>query len=231
MEKQMESANITDNLLNVFNYSFVETAPYSFFVPKKDKYTAVNLVDKIYHCLHCQETVTVKYHHTGVTYFSKERFDKQKTIYEDLQLQFPTAAEIEAEQEFTYHVRGFCPKCAEKELAAATEPEQAIYNYCFALHKKDEKLLVTARNCMGQAVKKWLSGITDSAQLIQYDLSTYEALRDLICSAILADTAALSELLSEYRRELEETLMAAEAMFGGIAGKMGDLYGPSYGCL
>ena len=219
MEKQIEAGNITDNLLNVFNYSFVETAPYSFFVPKKDKYTAVNLVDKIYHCLHCQEAVTVKYHHTGVTYFSKERFDKQKTIYEDLQLAFPTTAEIEAEQEFTYHVRGFCPQCAAKELAAAAEPEQAVYNYCFELHKKDENLLVAARECMGEVVKKWLAGITDSSQLMPYDLSTYEALRDLLCAVILEDTTALSELLQDYRRELEKTLMAAEELFEELPAK------------
>lgn len=30
-----EPSRITDNLLNIFNYSFVETVPYEFFKPRR----------------------------------------------------------------------------------------------------------------------------------------------------------------------------------------------------
>ncbi len=44
-----EPSRITDNLLNIFNYSFVETVPYEFFKPRPERDIAVKLVDKEYH--------------------------------------------------------------------------------------------------------------------------------------------------------------------------------------
>ena len=32
-----EPSRITDNLLNIFNYSFVETVPYEFFKPRPER--------------------------------------------------------------------------------------------------------------------------------------------------------------------------------------------------
>lgn len=213
MEKEIQPGNITDNLLNTFNYSFVETAPYGFVVPKKDKYVAVNLVDKVYQCLHCQKEIQVKYHHTGVTYFSRERFNKQKTIYEDLQMNFPTEADIEAGQEFTCRVRGFCEQCAESALFDNDEPEQAVYNFCLELHKKDEDLLSQARVHMKHAIEAWLQTITEASQVMNFDLSGYDALRDLLCAVILEDTSKLETLLKDYDADKKRILSAAEALF------------------
>ena len=40
-----EPSRITDNLLNVFNYCFVETVPYAFFKPNSQRDIPVNLVE------------------------------------------------------------------------------------------------------------------------------------------------------------------------------------------
>ena len=48
-------SRITDNLLNVFNYCFVETVPYAFFKPNPERDIAVNLVDKEYQSMSLKE--------------------------------------------------------------------------------------------------------------------------------------------------------------------------------
>lgn len=202
MSSEFAAESITDNLLNVFNYSFVETAPYGFFIPKEDKYVPVNLVDKVYHCLGCGKDVQVKYHHTGVTYFSKERFEKQKTVYFDLNLPFPSAEEVAAEKEFTCHVRGYCEDCADNKLENSLDDEQSAVNLCLQIHKADEELVRNAKKMMGSSIKSWLGKITESSQLLSYDLSSYEALRDLLCAVILEDTSSLEAALAGYKQEL-----------------------------
>ena len=210
MSSEIKSETITDNLLNVFNYSFVETAPYGFFIPRGDQYVPVNLVDKIYHCLGCGKDVQVKYHHTGVTYFSKDRFEKQKTVYFDLNLPFPSAEEVAAEKEFTCHVRGYCEECAEHKLENSLDDEQTAVNLCLQIHKADEDIVRNAKEIMGDSIKSWLEQITESAQLLSYDLSTYEALRDLLCAVIMEDTSVLEQALENYRQNTEKLFAQTE---------------------
>ena len=196
--QEPEQTHMTDHLLNVFNYSFVETMPYGFFLPKDARYMPVNLVDKRYHCPACGREFTVKYHHTGVTYFSKTRIASQRRVYGELGLDFPSEEDIAAEQPFHYEAVGYCSACAEKTIRQAEEPGQRIYNLCEQLHQADELLAAKGRHLMDQAVARWLQGITKAEQLLAYDLSSHEALRDLICAVILADTAPFAEILAEY---------------------------------
>ena len=50
-EQILEMTNITDNLLNVYNYAFTEVMPYGFFKPDDPyhDYIGVRLVKKAYH--------------------------------------------------------------------------------------------------------------------------------------------------------------------------------------
>ena len=200
MENQQEMTKITDNLLNVFNYSFVESVPYAFFIPKEDKYVAVNLVDKQYHCAACGKIVRVEYRrtNTGVTYFSKGRLARERRSYEKLGLDFPTMGELEAGVPFSCHVQGYCADCAAERLPAMEDAGQRICLLSARLHREDELLTAKARELMDEAVKSWLAGIVKAEQLLQYDLSSYEALRDLLCAVILQDTSRLEESLQEY---------------------------------
>ena len=212
--QEEKQTNITDHLLDVFNYSFVETMPYGFFWTKDARYMPVNLVDKRYHCPKCQQEFTVKYHHTGVTYFSKTRMAAQRQIYAELGLDFPAEDAIAAEQPFHYEAIGYCQACADQEVRQSPEFGQRIYNLCEKLHQADELLAAKARRLMDQAVERWLTGITKSEQLLQYDLSSHEALRDLICAIILEDGEPFEAVLKEYSGEamaLAEEIRALNA--------------------
>ena len=89
-----EPSRITDNLLNIFNYSFVETVPYEFFKPRPERDIAVKLVDKEYHCAGCGKVTHVDYQERPLTYFSKGKLKEQRAIYEKLGKRFPTMEEI-----------------------------------------------------------------------------------------------------------------------------------------
>ena len=89
-----EPSRITDNLLNIFNYSFVETVPYEFFKPRPERDIAVKLVDKEYHCAGCGKVTHVVYQERPLTYFSKGKLREQQAIYEKLGKRFPTQEEI-----------------------------------------------------------------------------------------------------------------------------------------
>jgi len=199
VEENMQPMGITDNLLKVFNYAFVESAPYGFFVPKDNAYVAVNLVNKVHHCQKCRKEITVDYHHTGVTYFSRDRYSQQQQVYALLGLDFPAPAEIAAETEFTYHQMGYCTDCAKAELNPADTDAQKLYNLCLELHKRDEALPLAARTEMQTALERWLVQIKESAQVTAYDLSSYTAIKDLVCAVILDDVDAVESLLKEYR--------------------------------
>lgn len=214
----MERINRTDNLLNVFNYAFVETAPYNFFIPRDDKYVAVNLPKKMYHCLDCQMTLEIKYNQSGVVHFSKERFEKQRKLYEKRALLFPSAQEIKAGNEFIYHEEGYCNACAKKN-PAQKEIGQSIYHQCYKLHQMDEALLEEAKLRMGNCVKSWLAGITESAQLVKYDLSSYQALKDLVCAIILDDLAQLEQCVVSYKKETEKIIAGIYANLDSVTEK------------
>lgn len=218
MNEQMERINRTDHLLNVFNYAFVETAPYNFFIPREDKYVAVNLPKKMYHCLDCQMTLEIHYNQSGVVYFSKERFEQQRALYEKCDLIFPSAEEIKAGKAFVYHEEGYCSACANKNLAQK-EIGQSVYNQCFRLHQMDEALLEEAKLQMGNCVKDWLNGITESAQLMKYDLSTYPALKDLVCAIILDDLAKVEQCVKSYVAQTQQIISEVYAKLDAAAEK------------
>ncbi len=198
MENQQEIKRITDQLLDVFNYAFVESVPYAFFIPKEDKYVAVNLKDKVCHCQSCGKTIRVRYRQNGVTYFSKGRLAAQRRIYEQLGITFPTMGDLADEIPYTYRVIGYCGTCAEQAVMKSEDAAQQVCNLAEHLHHADELVVVKAQKLMGDVVQRWLAGITQSEQLLQYDLSTYEALRDLLCAVILQDTANLEAELRTY---------------------------------
>lgn len=191
--------SITDQLHNIYNYAFVETAPYGFFVPKRDKYVAVHLKQKLYHCLHCSKELVVQYKDRGVVYFSKERFEKQRQMYEKRALPFLTKTQLKAEEAFVYHEEGYCVDCA-AQLADTADGGQLAYHKCRELHTLDERLVETAREITSRRVKAWLEGITEAAQLAAYDLSTEDGIRNIICAAVLNDTSELKAALEEYKK-------------------------------
>ena len=111
-----EPSRITDNLLNIFNYSFVETVPYEFFKPRPERDIAVKLVDKEYHCVGCGKVTHVVYQERPLTYFSKGKLREQQAIYEKLGKRFPTQEEIDGGQPFTNEAIGYCRDCAAKDI-------------------------------------------------------------------------------------------------------------------
>jgi hypothetical protein len=207
MEKQNGFLSITANLSGVFNYSFVETVPYEFFIPKPDKYIPVNLTGKMYHCQKCGKEVEVRYHHTGVTYFSKSRLAAQRRNYEKLGLDFPVLQRIEAEEPFTNHAIGYCGTCAEDEILCSMEYGQRIYNLCETMHKADENIVLQARMHMGDVLQRCLHDEPMVAEFLSYDIQDQQALCNLISSVILRDTKAIAADLSAYR-SLQEKLAA-----------------------
>ena len=199
MENQQEMTKITDNLLNVFNYTFVERVPYAFFIPKEDKYVAVHLVDKVYHCQHCGKKLRVNYRQTGSTYFSKGRLARERQQYDKQGLAFPTMGELADGVPFSCQAMGYCQVCAPEILQKDETAGQQIYNLAQRLHREDELLVAKAREAMGIVIRVWLDDIKVPAQLLCYDLSSDAAIRDLLCAVVLGDTGRLTELLGEYQ--------------------------------
>ncbi len=209
----IDMTRITDNLMKVYNYAFIDDMPYGFFKPNDAMYVGVRLVDKMYHCPECKGTFTVKFRNDndGITYFSKSRIAAQKKNYEELSLDFPADWEL-LEKPFTYHTIGICQHCAEKNIRNSEEAGQRIYNLCHELHMQDELLAAKGKKLMTAAVQKWLDGITDSAYLLQFDLSTHESLRDLICAVIMQDTKDLADALQEYRDTTQPIIYEAKQL-------------------
>ena len=129
-----EPSRITDNLLNIFNYSFVETVPYEFFKPRPERDIAVKLVDKEYHCAGCGKVTHVDYQERPLTYFSKGKLKEQRAIYEKLGKRFPTMEEIAEGRPFTNEAIGYCRDCAEKEILHDDAAGQRVCNLALQLH-------------------------------------------------------------------------------------------------
>lgn len=209
----IDMTKITDNLLKVYNYAFIDDMPYGFFKPNDAMYVGVKLVDKMYHCPECGGEFTVKFRNDndGITYFSKSRVASQREVYDELDLDFPAQWEL-MEKPFTYHTIGVCSKCAKKHILNSQEAGQHIYNLCHQLHMQDELLAAKAKKLMTASVKKWLDGIEDSSYLLQFDLSTHESLRDLVCAVILQDTQAIEDALQEYRDTIQPLIYEAKKL-------------------
>lgn len=209
----LDMTRITDNLMKVYNYAFIEDMPYGFFKPNDAMYVGVRLVDKRYHCPKCGREFTIKFRNDndGITYFSKSRIAAQREIYDSLELDFPTQWEL-LEKPFTYHTIGVCSECAEKTILSSEEAGQQIYNLCHRLHMQDELLSAKAVKLMTDAVKKWVDGITESSFLLQFDLSTHDNLRDLVCAVILQDATGVEAALQEYRDTIQPIIYQARKL-------------------
>ncbi len=212
---QINQTKITDNLLNVYNYSFVETIPYGFLMPRQGNYVPVNLVDKTYHCPCCNKEFNIKYHYTGITWFSRSRVAAQQDIYEKLGLEFPqllmnadeqTDEAIANEQPFHYHVIGYCPDCAKDNLLNSQEPEQKLYNQCRKLHGEDELARARSFETMTDSVNKWIEELQDKDALNGLEVDSINGIRDLICAIILEDTTGVEKVLNEYISTYKEMI-------------------------
>ncbi len=197
-----EPSRITDNLLNIFNYSFVETVPYEFFKPRPERDIAVKLVDKEYHCAGCGKVTHVVYQERPLTYFSKGKLREQQAIYEKLGKRFPTQEEIDGGQPFTNEAIGYCRDCAAKDILQDKAAGQRVCNLALQLHGEDELVVAKARAAMEGALKKWLAGIESADAFLQYGLGDFNAVRDLICSVMLQDTAEEEAVLAAYTEKV-----------------------------
>lgn len=197
-----------ENLRAAYQYAFIETAPYGFFVPKEDAYVAVDLAGKACRCLHCGKELTASYRRNGPVYFSKERFTAQKALHERAQLPFPAA-----EEPFVYRAEGYCAECAPSQCGG--EAGQRLYDLCLTLYRRDEAALDEARRLMEAQLRAWLSGVKSAQQVAAYDLSSFEALRGLVCTAIAADLSALEKAAAAYRSETDAALVDAAALLDG----------------
>lgn len=190
-------AKITDNLLNVYNYSFVETVPYAFFKPNPERDIPVNLVDKEYHCEKCGKVTKVKYQKRQIVYYSKGKLALERKLYDKLGKDFPFMGEIEAGIPFTNEAIGLCKDCAAELVLNDDAPEQKIVNLAQELHAADELVVVKAQAAMEKALKKWLEH-TSADEFLQFNLGDFNAVRDLICAVMLDDTAEVAAILAEY---------------------------------
>lgn len=190
-------AKITDNLLNVYNYSFVETVPYAFFKPNPERDIPVNLVDKEYHCEKCGKVTKVKYQKRQIVYYSKGKLALERKLYDKLGKDFPFMGEIEAGIPFTNEAIGLCKDCAAELVLNDDAPEQKIVNLAQELHAADELVVVKAQAAMEKALKKWLEH-TSADEFLQFNLGDFNAVRDLICAVMLDDTAEVATILAEY---------------------------------
>ncbi|RHM56795.1 hypothetical protein DWZ54_02835 [Mitsuokella sp. AF33-22] len=197
-----EPSRITDNLLNVFNYCFVETVPYAFFKPNPERDIAVNLVDKEYHCPGCGKVTRVVYQKRPLTYYSKGKLAEERRIYDKLGKEFPFMGEIYAGKPFTNEAIGYCRACAGQEILKSEEPGQRVANLSLQLHGEDELVVAKARAAMEQSLKDWLAGVEKPEDFLQYQLTDFAALRDFICAVMLEDTQAVSQTLADYRTKI-----------------------------
>ncbi|MBQ1868289.1 hypothetical protein [Selenomonas sp.] len=197
-----EPSRITDNLLNVFNYCFVETVPYAFFKPNPERDIPVKLVGKEYHCECCGKVSTVKYNERPLTYYSKGKLAQERRIYDKLGKEFPFMGEIEDGAPFTNAAIGLCAECAKKEVLTADSPEQMAVNLSGQLHRADELLVAKARAAMEKSLADWLAKVEKPEDFLQYNLTDFNALRDFICAVMLEDTSPVEAILREYREEI-----------------------------
>lgn len=199
-----EPGKIKEQLDSIYDYCFVETVPYAFFKPNPMRDIAVNLRAKEYRCPVCGKVTRVPYRYHGDTYFSKGKLAAQRRTYDGLGLSFPTMGQIESGEPFVNEAVGLCEECAKEKLSAAEEPAQRVSNLAERLHRADALVIITAQAAMERTLQRWLAA-ADAAAFRQFDVSTLEKTRDLICAIILDDTAGVQEALEEYRAVVRHT--------------------------
>lgn len=202
-----EPGKIKEQLDSVYEYCFVETVPYAFFKPNPARDIAVNLRAKEYFCPACGKVTRVPYRYHGDTYFSKGKLAAERRTYDKLGLEFPTMGCIAAGEPFVNEAVGYCAACAKERLGASEDPAQRVVNLAQQLHRADALVVTAARLAMEEALRRWLAA-ADAETLRQFDVSTLEKTRDLICAIMLDDTAGAEQALADYRavvRHVQET--------------------------
>lgn len=202
-----EPGKIKEQLESVYEYCFVETVPYAFFKPNPARDIAVNLRAKEYRCPACGKVTRVPYRYHGDTYFSKGKLAAERRTYDKLGLEFPTMGRIAAGEPFVNEAVGYCAACAKERLGASEDPAQRVVNLAQQLHRADALVVTAARLAMEEALRRWLAA-ADAETLRQFDVSTLEKTRDLICAIMLDDTAGAEQALADYRavvRHVQET--------------------------
>lgn len=202
-----EPGKIKEQLESVYEYCFVETVPYAFFKPNPARDIAVNLRAKEYRCPACGKVTRVPYRYHGDTYFSKGKLAAERRTYDKLGLEFPTMGRIAAGEPFVNEAVGYCAACAKERLGASEDPAQRVVNLAQQLHRADALVVTAARLAMEEALRRWLAA-ADAETLRQFDVSTPEKTRDLICAIMLDDTAGAEQALADYRavvRHVQET--------------------------
>lgn len=193
-----EPGKIKEQLESVYEYCFVETVPYAFFKPNPARDIAVNLRAKEYRCPACGKVTRVPYRYHGDTYFSKGKLAAERRTYDKLGLEFPTMGRIAAGEPFVNEAVGYCAACAKERLGASEDPAQRVVNLAQQLHRADALVVTAARLAMEEALRRWLAA-ADAETLRQFDVSTPEKTRDLICAIMLDDTAGAEQALADYR--------------------------------
>ena len=202
-----EPGKIKEQLDSVYEYCFVETVHYAFFKPNPARDIAVNLRAKEYCCPACGKVTRVPYRYHGDTYFSKGKLAAERRTYDKLGLEFPMMGRIAAGEPFVNEAVGYCAACAKERLGASEDPAQRVVNLAQQLHRADALVVTAARLAMEEALRRWLAA-ADAETLRQFDVSTLEKTRDLICAIMLDDTAGAEQALADYRavvRHVQET--------------------------
>ena len=198
---------ITDNLLKVYDYAFLEGATYGFYKPNDAMYVGVRMTEKQYNCPGCGKSFKVKIRNDndGILYFSKGRIAEQKKIYDELDMDFPADWEL-MEKPYTYQLSGYCADCAAEKLLTSEEWGQRINNLCHELYLQDMLVSDKAKQYMTDAVERWLNGIESADELTRFDLANPEILQELIWIMVLSDTEACETALQEYRDSVQPIL-------------------------
>lgn len=212
MENLSKRPTITGDLQNVFNYAFIETASYHFIVPKPEKYISVHMTDKINHCMDCGNDLKVQYNENGLVYIANNRMEKQKKLYEKYHLQLPKLGE----ENFTYFQDGYCAICAQNHIYNQSKG-QDVCNACMELNQLDEGLMINAQDLIEKVVHTWIYGIKSKDELKNLDLSTYLAIRELICGVIFGQKDLLDKILQVYQSKVAEKKILIQSILDEIA--------------
>lgn len=207
---------ITDNLLRVYDYAFLEGPAYGFYKPNDAMYVGVRMVEKQYHCPGCGRSFSVRIRNDndGVLYFSRSRIAKQKAVYEELGLDFPEEREL-MERPYVYRLTGYCRDCAARGLLQSGEWPQRINNLCHELYLQDMLVSDKAKQYMTDAVRRWLDGIGEAQELTRFNLADPGVLQELIWIMVLSDTEACERALLEYRDAIQPLLYELKELLEG----------------
>lgn len=201
------TTKITDNLLKVYSYAFIEETTYGFYKPNEAMYVGVRMTQKQYNCPECQKNfkVEIRNDNDGILYFSKSRIADQKKLYDELGMDFPADWEL-MEKPYTYQLIGYCAACAAQKFAESDHVGQRITNLCHELYLQDMLVSDKAKQYMTDAVQAWLNGIAEAEELTRFDLTQPEIIQELIWIMVLSDTAKCEQALQEYRDAVQPIL-------------------------